>query len=165
MKSRLRCTTPIEKLSGAKILDTMENNRSLEKELLEEEVCPVCGGHHDHEHHHQERNVIMSVIMTKNADVSTITEKNVVMNTTTEKNADVSTTMGRKAAMSTTTEKNAAMSTTMTENAAADTTIMTIITTMRMRSSQAGAGRLPKLIRRRKSVRSWRPFPMMRNTA
>ena len=32
----------------------MENNRSLEKELLEEEVCPVCGGHHDHEHHHQE---------------------------------------------------------------------------------------------------------------
>ena len=111
------------------------------------------------------KNVIMSVIMTKNADVSTITEKNVVMNTTTEKNADVSTTMGRKAAMSTTTEKNAAMSTTMTENAAADTTIMTIITTMRMRSSQAGAGRLPKLIRRRKSVRSWRPFPMMRNTA
>ncbi|HIX30451.1 MAG TPA: GTP-binding protein [Candidatus Blautia stercoravium] len=44
-------TTPIEQLSGAKILDTMENNRSLEKELLEEEVCPVCGGHHDHEHH------------------------------------------------------------------------------------------------------------------
>ena len=46
-------TTPIEKLSGAKILDTMENNRSLEKELMEEEICPVCGGHHDdHEHHH-----------------------------------------------------------------------------------------------------------------
>ena len=44
-------TTPIEQLSGAKILDTMENNRSLEKELLEEEVCPVCGVHHDHEHH------------------------------------------------------------------------------------------------------------------
>ena len=108
------------------------------------------------------KNVIMSIIMTKNADVSTTTEKNVVMNTTTEKNADVSTTMGRKAAMSTTTEKKAAMSITMTENAAADTTI---ITTMRMRSSQAGAGRLPKLIRRRKSVRSWRPFPMMRNTA
>ncbi len=46
-------TTPIEKLSGAKILDTMENNRSLEKELMEEEVCPVCGGHHDHEHDHE----------------------------------------------------------------------------------------------------------------
>ena len=46
-------TTPIEKLSGAKILDTMENNRSLEKELMEEEVCPVCGGHHDHDHDHE----------------------------------------------------------------------------------------------------------------
>ena len=51
-KSAAVITTPIEKLSGAKILDTMENNRSLEKELLEEEVCPVCGGHHDYEHHH-----------------------------------------------------------------------------------------------------------------
>lgn len=51
-KSAAVITTPIEKLSGAKILDTMENNRSLEKELLEEEVCPVCGGHHDHVHHH-----------------------------------------------------------------------------------------------------------------
>ena len=46
-------TTPIQQLSGTKILDTMENNRSLEKELLEEEVCPVCGGHHEH-HHDQE---------------------------------------------------------------------------------------------------------------
>ena len=45
-------TTPIEKLSGEKILDTMENNRSLEKELMDEDVCPVCGGHHDHEHEH-----------------------------------------------------------------------------------------------------------------
>ena len=45
-------TTPIEKLSGEKILDTMENNCSLEKELMDEEVCPVCGGHHDHEHEH-----------------------------------------------------------------------------------------------------------------
>ena len=45
-------TTPIEKLSGEKILDTMENNRSLEKELMDEEVCPVCGGHHEHEHEH-----------------------------------------------------------------------------------------------------------------
>ena len=45
-------TTPIEKLSGEKLLDTMENNRSLGKELMDEEVCPVCGGHHAHEHHH-----------------------------------------------------------------------------------------------------------------
>lgn len=47
-------TTPIQQLSGTKILDTMENNRSLEKELLEEEVCPVCGGHHKHHHDHEE---------------------------------------------------------------------------------------------------------------
>lgn len=47
-------TTPIQQLSGTKILDTMENNRSLEKELLEEEVCPVCGGHHEHHHDHEE---------------------------------------------------------------------------------------------------------------
>ena len=48
-------TTPVEQLSGEKILDTMEHNRSLEKELMEEEACPVCGGHHHHEehdHHH-----------------------------------------------------------------------------------------------------------------
>ena len=32
-------TTPVEQLSGAKILDIMENNRSLEKELMEEETC------------------------------------------------------------------------------------------------------------------------------
>ena len=46
-------TTPIEQLSGTKILDTMEHNRSLEKELMEEEACPVCGGHH-HDHHHHD---------------------------------------------------------------------------------------------------------------
>lgn len=45
-------TTPVEKLAGEKILDIMENNRSLEKELMEEETCPVCGGHHHHEHDH-----------------------------------------------------------------------------------------------------------------
>ena len=45
-------TTPVEKLAGEKILDIMENNRSLEKELMEEETCPVCGGHHHHEHEH-----------------------------------------------------------------------------------------------------------------
>ena len=53
-------TTPIAQLSGEKILNTMEHNTSLEKELMEEETCPVCGGHHhhhdhekcSHEHHH-----------------------------------------------------------------------------------------------------------------
>ena len=47
--------TDTEKLAGEKILDIMENNRSLEKELMEEEACPVCGGHHhEHEHHHHD---------------------------------------------------------------------------------------------------------------
>lgn len=49
-------TTPIAQLSGEKILNTMEHNTSLEKELMKEETCPVCGGHHhhhDHEHHHE----------------------------------------------------------------------------------------------------------------
>ena len=31
----------------------MENNTSLEKELMEEETCPVCGGNHHH-HDHEE---------------------------------------------------------------------------------------------------------------
>ena len=31
----------------------MEDGNDMVKELLEEEeICPVCGGHHDHEHHH-----------------------------------------------------------------------------------------------------------------
>ena len=53
-------TTPIEQLSGAKLLETMEGSKSLEEELLAEIVCPECGGHHDHDdecgcghdHHH-----------------------------------------------------------------------------------------------------------------
>ena len=57
-------TTPIEQLSGEKLLETMEGSKSLEEELLAEIVCPECGevhehgescgcGHdHEHEHHH-----------------------------------------------------------------------------------------------------------------
>ncbi len=40
-------TTPIEKLEGSQILETMEHG--LDKEP---EICPVCG--HDHHHHHDE---------------------------------------------------------------------------------------------------------------
>ena len=47
-------TTPIEKLSVAKLLEAMEKTVSLADELMQEEVCPVCGGHHDHEHHHHD---------------------------------------------------------------------------------------------------------------
>lgn len=45
-------TTPIEQLSGEKLLETMEGSKSLEEELLAEIVCPVCGEHHDHDHEH-----------------------------------------------------------------------------------------------------------------
>lgn len=49
-------TTPIEQLSGEKLLKTMEHSKTLEEELLmEEEICPECGHVHDHhEHHHHE---------------------------------------------------------------------------------------------------------------
>ena len=54
-------TTPIAQLPGKKILETMEESRSLEEELLSEIVCPECGHHHedggccghDQEHHHE----------------------------------------------------------------------------------------------------------------
>ncbi len=57
-------TTPIEQLTGEKLLETMERSKSLEEELLAEIICPECGKHHehggtcgcghDHEHHHEE---------------------------------------------------------------------------------------------------------------
>jgi len=66
-------TTPIEQLTGEKLLATMERSKSLEEELLAEIICPECGEHHEHggtcgcghdhdhhceghshEHHHEE---------------------------------------------------------------------------------------------------------------
>ena len=46
-KDAVIITTPIEKLDGAQILEAMEQGRE-----EDEDFCPVCGGHHDHEHHH-----------------------------------------------------------------------------------------------------------------
>ena len=54
-------TTPWDQLTGAQLLSAMEQGNTLAAELLaeageeDEEVCPVCGGHHhehDHEHSH-----------------------------------------------------------------------------------------------------------------
>lgn len=46
-------TTDWEKLSGAQILKAMETTISLADEMFDEEdICPECGCHHDHEHHH-----------------------------------------------------------------------------------------------------------------
>ena len=54
-------TTPIEQLSGEKLLETMEHSKSLEEELLlEEEICPECGHVHEHEHHHHADEVFTS---------------------------------------------------------------------------------------------------------
>ena len=50
-------TTPWDELSGEQILKVMEDGNDMVKELLEEEeICPVCGGHHDHEHDHEHHN-------------------------------------------------------------------------------------------------------------
>ena len=50
-------TTPWEDISGEKIFEAMTNTSTLAsqlKELEEEEICPVCcGHHHEHEHHHE----------------------------------------------------------------------------------------------------------------
>ncbi len=45
-------TTPWDQLSGEQLLSVMEQGDTLARDLLAEEACPVCGGHHDHEHHH-----------------------------------------------------------------------------------------------------------------
>ena len=47
-------TTAWDDISGAKLLEVMEANSSLEKELMEaEEVCPSCGHVHHHGHDHE----------------------------------------------------------------------------------------------------------------
>ena len=46
-------TTPWDVLSGNIILEAMNRKNALAEELLhEEEICPECGHHHDHEHEH-----------------------------------------------------------------------------------------------------------------
>ena len=49
-------TTPWEQLTGSQLLSAMEEGNTLAADLMaEEEVCPVCGGHHDHDHDHEHR--------------------------------------------------------------------------------------------------------------
>ena len=46
-------TTPADKLSIGDLIDTFEKKNTLEahlKALMEEDACPVCGGHHHHHH-------------------------------------------------------------------------------------------------------------------
>lgn len=46
-------TTPWEELTGAQLLSAMEQGNTFAADLMAEEVCPTCGGHH-HEHEHGE---------------------------------------------------------------------------------------------------------------
>ena len=44
-------TTPWDELTGEQLLAAMEKPVSLaDMVMAEEEICPVCGGHHDHDH-------------------------------------------------------------------------------------------------------------------
>lgn len=48
-------TTPWDEVGGEKIFDAMTNSSTLLNQmhaLEEEQVCPVCGGHHHHDHEH-----------------------------------------------------------------------------------------------------------------
>ena len=45
-------TTPWDELTGKQPLAAMEQGNTFAADLMAEEVCPTCGGHHhDHEHH------------------------------------------------------------------------------------------------------------------
>ena len=53
-------TTPWDQLTGKTILEAIERKSTLKEtlagmvsEVEEEDVCPVCGGHHDHDHDHE----------------------------------------------------------------------------------------------------------------
>ena len=46
-------TTPWDELTGEQLLAAMEKPVSLaDMVMAEEDICPVCGGHHDHDHDH-----------------------------------------------------------------------------------------------------------------
>ena len=50
-------TTPWDQLTGEQLLSAMEKGNTLAADLLaeeEEEVCPVCGGHHHHHDHDED---------------------------------------------------------------------------------------------------------------
>ena len=48
-------TTPWDELTGEQLLAAMEKPVSLaDMVMAEEEICPVCGGHHDHDDHEHE---------------------------------------------------------------------------------------------------------------
>ena len=139
-------TTPWDELTGEQLLAAMEKPVSLaDMVMAEEEICPVCGGHHDHD--------MMITIMSMNMiTMTTIMNMNTIMTTMT-------TIMSMNIIMITmTTIMNMNIITTMIMTIIADavmTTIMiTIITITQMKSSQAGARKHLASIQRKK----WRQF-------
>ena len=135
-------TTPWDELSGEQILKVMEDGNDMVKELLEEEeICPVCGGHHDHDHDHD-------IITTTITNITImITMKNVAAD------VDTITTMIMNIIIITITMKNAAVDADMT------TIITTII--MQMKCLQAGAKKHLRNIIRKNWIRSYRNYPKM----
>ena len=54
-------TTPWDELTGEQLLAAMEKPVSLaDMVMAEEDICPVCGGYHDHHHHHHADEVFTS---------------------------------------------------------------------------------------------------------
>ncbi len=86
-------TTPWDELTGEQLLAAMEKPVSLaDMVMAEEEICPVCGGHHDHDHEdhdhdhddhcgcdhdhdheHHHDHVTMSIIMTMTSIIMIMT--------------------------------------------------------------------------------------------
>ena len=47
-------TTPWDELTGAQLLAAMEQGNTFAADLMAEETCPTCGGHHHHDHDHHD---------------------------------------------------------------------------------------------------------------
>ena len=152
-------TTPWDELDGKKILETIENAKDLEAELMEE----VAKLHDEHEHHHHDHGedctcaaMITTMMRTSMSIIITTTMMRTSMNIITMTMMSIITIMKRNII----TGIIMIMTTMMrTAHVAAMTTTMSIITiTMQMRYSQAGVWRHPQPIprmRSRQSLKSW----------
>lgn len=141
-------TTPWDELDGKKILETIENAKNLEAELMEE----VAKLHDEHEHHHHDHGEDCTCgCHDHDGDED---EQSIITTTMmrTSMSIIITTTMRR-------TSMNIITMTTMMRTAHVAATTMSIITiTMQMRYSQAGVWRHPQPIprmRSRQSLKSW----------
>ena len=136
-------TTPIEQLSGEKLLETMEGSKSLEEELLAEIVCPD----------------IMITMRSADVDMSTTTTTTMSMSTTTTTTTSMSTITTTTTSMSTTimTMMSTIITTMiMAKNVDADVDTIIIMTimdiTMLTKYSQVGVKKQSRLIQKKKSA-------------